>query len=370
MANFLRTAEGFDIYSSGNIATTNFPWYVVDATRTGNVTSAGGVFGGNALVFSGGTTTSTNGLDYQYATTANPSSSATSAGTKAMFGFGFWFNATAATAGTTQVLLQLGSSTTTGQYSMLGYTYAAGNLSLIFPTNTTFTTSPFSYPILTNAWYWIDIRWVVNSSPASWTYSYRVNDVEVATGTLTWGSNLIAAGNPWNRFRFNTNSQINYRIDDMVIRAVSNADTDYAIAGGTPALTDIPFMTARRIYAASATGNGTQNDWASSDGGTTPNWQAATDPTGVKYVVASDVNQTDLYKWSVSGSPTDIQGVVYRGASQKFSSVQPVKKVGSTVSNMTVGSGANRFIAVAENDGSSAWTSSSIAAAEFGQKSI
>jgi hypothetical protein len=186
---------------------------------------------------------------------------------------------------------------------------------------------------------------------------------------LTWGANNFSAGQFANRLKFYVSTNVDWKIDDLCLRTVSGADSNY---DGTvpPAVDDINALTPRRIYVFDPVANGDTTQWTASDG-TTPNYQAATDPTGAKYVVANAAGLTDLYKFQApaGATPTGITAVSYRGSSTKSGLIQPVKKVGSTTSNVKTNSGPNRFIGFSETDGTSAWTEASIEAAAFGQTS-
>jgi hypothetical protein len=101
-----------------------------------------------------------------------------------------------------------------------------------------------------------------------------------------------------------------------------------------------------------------------------PNYQAATDPTGTKYVAADATNLTDLYKWQLP-PVDDIKAVVMRGASTRYQNVQASYKTptGSITQFKKNVSNPSEYLSVCENDGTDQWTTASIQAAEFGQTS-
>jgi len=373
-ANYTRAQEGFDLYTAGVISSTNYPWYVSSAPLAGVITAGGGVFGGNSMNFSGGPGTSASGFERAIPSVARlyNDGAGSLAASRSLWGFGFWFNATRMVNGS-NMLLGLGTSAVAGNaYQFFGYQQVSGAPSLVFPSNITSPlSSPYLYPIVADAWYWVDIMFAINAFNANtWRATYLVDSNVVQSDVaLTWGSNNFASGNLANRLKFYVASNIDYKIDDLVIRTANGSDADW-VGSTPPVLADINALPARRIYSFPATANGSVNQWASSDG-TTPNYQAATDPTGAKYVVADSAGLQDLYKWNAPGgtTPTGITAISYRGASTKSALIQPIKKVGSTISNMKVDSGPNRFFAVSENDGTNPWTQASIEAAEFGQQS-
>lgn len=371
---YMKAAEGFDIYLNGPIATSDYPWTVVDATRTATITPDAGAFpGAKALAFTGGTTSAVPGLQYSFPTELRAGYNTALATDRGVVGIGFWFNMNQMNSAVTSWLLQLGSSTQAGVYNLFGVTAAAvGSASMIFATNmNTPATAPVTYPIIANAYYWVDIRFAIDSTARTWNYEYRVNDVVIASGTATWTSVLIAAGNKMDRLGLLATQYLQWKMDDLVVRSACAADADWA--GSTPTVVaDISPMTSRRITIAAPVSNGTVNQWTSSNPGV-PNYQAATDPTGAMYVSSTDIDQTDLYKFAAQGAaPSDISGVIYRGASPKLGSINPQFKGTSGVQTdmSPQSSGASRFVAVSESNEGVKWTAASIAAAEFGQKSI
>lgn len=375
--NYTRGQEGFDIYSPGVISTTNYPWIVSDSTKAGVIAANAGAFtGGNALRFSGGTATASTGFDRDIErSTAQVfnAGAGTPVANRSLWGIGFWFNATRMV-NANSPLLALGTSANSAQaYQIFGYQQVGGAAALTFPSNiTNLTSSPFTYPIVSNAWYWVDILFAINAVNANtWSASYIVDGNVIQNGVaLTWGTQVIGQNNLMNRLKFYVSSNVDWLMDDLVLRTVSGADAEYQ--GSTPpVVADINALPARRIYTYDAVSNGDTDQWSTSDAGATANYLAATDPTGAKYVVANAAGLVDLYKFQkpAGSSPTGITSLCYRGSSTKAGLIQPVKKVGSTTSNLTVASGPNRFLGISENDGTNPWTDTSITAAQFGQQS-
>jgi hypothetical protein len=69
-AQFIASAEGFDIYPSGTLAA-NYPWFVTNSAIAGQINLSAGAFGGAALTFpvSGAPTSLTSGFEYQFPST-------------------------------------------------------------------------------------------------------------------------------------------------------------------------------------------------------------------------------------------------------------------------------------------------------------
>lgn len=155
----------------------------------------------------------------------------------------------------------------------------------------------------------------------------------------------------------------------MVIQAVSGADSTWPLgAGVNPTPETLPGISARRIYALTATANGSLVQMTPS--GAEPNWQSATDKTGANFVTATAVGQTDTYKWTAP-TMSDIRAVSIRGNSNRYQNLNGSFKTsaGGTLTQMTTNNGPSVYIGIAETDGTNAWTTASINAGEFGQTS-
>lgn len=368
---YLKAAEGFDIYPDGSIATSNYPWNVSAAISSGNILSNAGAFAGSkALTFTGGTTVAVSGLQYTFPTNMRSGYNTALATDRGVVGIGFWFNMNQMTTPFTAWLLSLGSSTAAGVYNLFGITAAAlGAASMQFNAP---AGAPITYPIISNVFYWVDIRFAIDSQARVWSYEYRVNDSVISSGTIPWTAVAIAATNKLDRLYMYMMNQFQWKIDDLVVRSACAADADWG-GSGPVVVADILPMTSRRIYKIDPASNGTINEWTSSEEGV-PNYEAATDPTGALFVTSTDVGQTDLYKFAVpAGSdPTDISAVIYRGASPKLGSINPqlIGADGLQKDMSPQSSGVARFVGVSESNSDGPWTAASIAAAQFGQKSI
>lgn len=373
---YLVAAEGFDIYTSGTIAA-NYPWYVTNTSLAGQINASGGAFGGGALTFpaTGSPSTSTSGFEYQFPSTLQQVQGGTVAtGNSGVFSFSGWINVTSMTANTAGTLFGIGSSTGgSAVQPLLNISNAnSSGLNLQFVTNANNSTSvPYNYNIQFNTYYWIQIQiaWYATSATVSvMRASFSVNGAQVQTDIpMTWNSNNFAAGQILNRVKFYASNFVTYFIDDMVIQAVSGADSRWPLAAGTnPTPELIPAMPPRRIYAVPATGAGSSTQWTPS--GSEPNWQSATDATGTNFVTAQASGLLDTYKWNCP-AVTDVRAVVLRGSSNRYQNVNGAFKTNSTSSVTTIptNSNASRHISVSETiDGTNAWTQTSINAAEFG----
>lgn len=378
VAQFIASAEGFDIYSSGAIPA-NYPWYVINSTLQGQINSSGGAFGGGALTFptSAAGASLATGFEYQFPSTMTPIRGNVSAGGQGAFAVNFWLNVNSMTAGS-GTLLGLGTAGTPGiVYPLLNISQSSTtgtNLQFITNLNSP-TSSPYNFNIQLNTYYWVQLQFAYYStsstaSTGTWLATYSINGTVLQSALpLTWSADVFTAGLFANRLKFYCSNFIDYFIDDLVIQAVSNADSTWPVAGGSfPVPTTVPSISARRIYAIPATAAGSVTQWTPS--GSEPNWQSATSPTNANFVTATAVAQTDTYKWTC---PTagDIRGVVMRGNSNRYQNVNATFTVnaGSTLAQMNTTDGPSLYIGVAETDGTNAWTTASINAAEFGQTS-
>ncbi len=360
---FLAGAEGFDIYAAGVIGAA-FPWYVDNASFAGAITASVGAFGGNALKFAVAAS-NTAGMEYQFPSTMQVMRSLGTAGGSGAFGVCGWISLGTAT-GTvaTDILMAIGTSAlSTELYPLIGQSYSvASGLQLVFPsTVVNLTTTPNVFAVTPNTYYWVGVYFSYSPTGVM-KMTVTINGATVFTDlTITWAADQFVAGQIVNRLKLYSGVVASWMIDDMIIQAVSSADTLYP--GGTPTPETIPQFSPRQISLATATGNGTVNQWAAS--GAEPNWQSATDPTGVNYVVASAANQSDRYKWTTSAS--DIKAVIYKGKSNRYAQVSPVSYNGTTQTTMATTNGPSEFIGISENDGTNLWTAASIGSGEFGQ---
>jgi hypothetical protein len=361
---FIAGAEGLDIYPAGAIGNV-FPWYQTNATYQGTIKAGAGAFAGNALSFAAASLNA-SGQEMQFSSTMQVMKNLASAGGSGAFGVCGWINVGAPVANGTDTLLGLGTSMSgTPVIPLLGLTNSSnGGLNLVLPSSvSSLTTNPHLLAITPNTQYWIGVY-----------FAYKPNGLLTATlclsGTpvftdvaLTWTSDVFTAGQIANRLKFFAATTAPWQIDDVIIQAVSSADTALW-PSGTITPETIPQFSPRQISLATVTGNGTLNQWEAS--GSQPNYQSATDPTGANSVIATGINLTDRYVWTTEAN--DVKAVVYRGQSTRYGQISPVQFTNGQQTRMPAAlSGPSEFIAFSENDGTSPWTASSINSAEFGQ---
>ncbi|QRE00314.1 hypothetical protein [Burkholderia phage BCSR5] len=369
---FVVAAESFDIYSNGNLST-DYPWFITNAALTPQININAGAFNQGALTMPtvGAPAALTSGAEYQFPSTMQLLRGSTLAGTKSLFAFSGWLNVNNMGNGN-GTLLGLGSTLNSGvAYPLLNISQSAtSGLNLQFVTNINSPTStPFNFNLALNTYYWITLAFSFEGTAAgsgSLKASYFVNDTPLLQNQqIAWTSDIFIQGQPANRLKLYGANFINYFWDDWVIQCVSSADPEWP-APATVQPDVLPHIPARHIQVYSAVGPGSHAEWQSDAG--EPNWQAATDPTGLKYVVANDLGLRDTYKWS-GPAMNDIRGVVLRSASQRYQNVIGVSQPqGATdVKQPTkVGNGPSHAISVLEDDGTNQWTSATLAAAEFG----
>jgi hypothetical protein len=364
---FVAHAEGLDIYSVGAIGNA-FPWFETNSTYQGQIVAGAGAFGGNALSFAA-SGANASGQELQFPSTMQLMRSLATAGGSGAFGVSAWIEiGNPVVTGNIDTLLALGTSQASGEvFPILGLTNSGtAGLNLVLPsTMASLSTSPHLLALTPNNYLWVGIY-----------FSYKPTGVLTATlclagsaifedVTVTFATDVFTAGQIVNRLKFYSATTASWTIDDIIIQAVSSADAIWP-APTTLAPELIPQFSPREISLATATGNGPVDQMTPS--GSESNYQSATDPTGANSVIATAINQTDLYTFSTQA--TDIKGVVYRGASPKYNNLSAVQYVGSTQTTMGVtSSGPNEFIGVSENDGTNPWTAASFAAAAFGQTS-
>jgi hypothetical protein len=378
VAQFIAAQEGFDIYTSGNIPA-NYPWFVTDSTKQGQINASAGAFGGGALTFptTGAGSSLASGFEYQFPSTMSMIRGNTANGGKGAFAINGWLNINTMSVGS-GTLLALGTAGVPGSfYPLLNISNSStGGINLQFITNiNTPTSAPYNFNIQLNTYYWIQLQFSYYSpsstaSAAVLQATYTINGTAVQMDIpVTWSADSFSGAQIANRLKFYCSNFISYFWDDLVIQAVSNADTNWPLgAGVNPTPEALPSITPRRIYAIAATANGSLVQMTPS--GAQPNWQSATDTTGANYVTATAIGQTDTYKWNAPAM-SDIRAVSIRGNSNRYQNLNGSFKTssGGTLTQMTTNNGPSRYIGIAETDGTSAWTTASINAAEFGQTS-
>jgi hypothetical protein len=377
IAQFIAAAEGFDIYPSGALAA-NYPWYTINSTLQGQINTSGGAFGGGALTFptSAAGTSLASGFEYQFPSTLGMIRGNTAAGGSGAFAINGWLNVNSMNVGS-GTLLGLGVAGVPGEvYPLLNISNtAAGGTNLQFVTNINSpSSSPYNFNIQLNTYYWIQLQFAYHStsttaSTAVLTATYTINGTALQVDIpVTWSADQLTAGQVVNRLKFYCSNFVSYFWDDLVIQAVSSADPSWPLGAGVyPTPETLPSITARRIYALTANANGSLSQWTPS--GAEPNWQSAADTTGANYVTATAAGQTDTYKYTAPAL-SDVRAVTIRGNSNRYQNVNGAFiPSGGTLTQMNTNNGPSRYIGVAENDGSNAWTNTSINAAEFGQTS-
>ncbi len=275
-------------------------------------------------------------------------------------------------------LLGLGTAGVPGSvYPLLNISNTtAGGVNLQFVTNINSPTSaPYNFNIQLNTYYWVQLQFAYHSPSSTATAAvlqatYTINGTTLQTDIpVTWSADVFSGTQVANRLKFYCSNFIQYFVDDLMIQAASGADANWPLAAGTyPTPETAPAISARRLYALTATANGSLTQMTPS--GSEPNWQSATDPTGANYVTATATGQTDTYKWTAPAM-SDIRAVTIRGNSNRYQNLNGTFKTSSTsgVTQMTTSNGPSRYIGVAETDGTNPWTTASINAAEFGQTS-
>lgn len=376
VAQFIAAQEGFDIYSAGNIPA-NYPWFVTDSTKQGQINASAGAFGGGALTFPVSGASMASGFEYQFPSTMSMIRGNTTTAGKGAFAINGWLNVSTMSNGS-GTLLALGTAGVPGSfYPLLNIsTTSAGGTNLQFVTNINSPTSaPYNFNIQLNTYYWVQMQFSYYSasstaSSAVLMASYSVNGTSLLTDqVVTWSSDVFSGTQLANRLKFYASNFISYFWDDMVIQAVSGADSTWPLgAGVNPTPETLPGISARRIYALTATANGSLVQMTPS--GAEPNWQSATDKTGANFVTATAVGQTDTYKWTAP-TMSDIRAVSIRGNSNRYQNLNGSFKTsaGGTLTQMTTNNGPSVYIGIAETDGTNAWTTASINAGEFGQTS-
>jgi hypothetical protein len=375
---FIAAQEGFDIYPNGALAA-NYPWFVTNAAQQGQINSTAGAFGGCALTFptSGAGSTLVSGFEYQFPSTMSMIRGNTATAGKGSFAISGWLNISTMSAGS-GTLLGLGTAGVPGSfYPLLNVSNStAGGTNLQFITNINSpTSSPYNFNIQLNTYYWVQLQFSYYSatstaSSAVLQATYTINGAAVQTDIpVTWTADVFSGAQIANRLKFYASNFVSYFWDDLMIQAVSGADTNWPLgAGVNPTPETVPSISARRIYALAATGNGSLTQMTPS--GAQPNWQSATDTTGANYVLATAIGQTDTYKWNAPAM-SDVRAVSIRGNSNRYQNLNGSFKTsaGGTLTQMATNNGASRYIGIAETDGTNAWTTASINAAEFGQSS-
>lgn len=386
--NFIKDFVGFDAMQTG-IVVQDFPHYVIGATYAPQITTGTGKFAGQGLSCNRAPSTTVGvGIQRQFPSTSvminTPNTS--DPANKALWQWSGWLriDTIAATLAASPIVsLTSSGSASTAAIPLIGVLNNTSNgLNLVFPTNmsslASLATSPTLVAIQTGLYYFISIRITSGMATSQIRASYVVSGATIVdNGTITMTATPTGT-NPVNRWQQHSSTNYTYTLDDVTVQTVNGTDADWpgGFTDEVPNLPvgagDMPVMTPRRVYLASATANGSINEWESSNS-EVPNYQAATN--GVDFVQATDSGQTDLYKFTVDAGATDILAVNYNASSNKYLSVNPSLKytsAGSQVDNPGVPQkGSNRILTVVEQaDTDTPWTVASFEAAEFGQISL
>ncbi len=361
---YLAGIEGFDAYVSGAFSSSNYPWTVYNTTYTGSISGTTGAFGTNSLAFAVNSANG-SGLCYQFPSTMSPIKAGT---VSQVFSWNGWISVGSTSNVATDTLLALCSSSTpsSGGFAILGLSYSSTTgLNLLFPsTLAAITTSPYTYAIAPNTYYWVSI--IISIVPGTVTATYAIGGTNFQTAVgITWPADYFTTGQIANMIRFCSPRVATVNYDDMVVQAVSSSDSSWP--GGTISPSTIPQFQPQKVTNAIPVSNGSIIQWSAS--GSEPNYQSATDITGANTVLATATSETDLYNWTAVGV-TNVKALCYRGNSTRYGNITPQKYVSSVQSAFqTVTFAPSRFVALSENDGTNAWTAASIAAASFGQES-
>jgi hypothetical protein len=386
--NIIKNGVGFDTigYPSGTLAT-NWPWRIITSASAPSIVTGAGAFSGNALAFNAGSTPA-QAAAYFFPSTGQFMRNSTANTGVYMYGMNFWLNCTVAPTSTTALPLVQWSTqaSLTSVIPCLGIMNpTSGGLQIAFPsTVASIATSPYTLPISTGTYYWVSCAFVGYPNGQLFA-TYTVNGITLQSNVaITYGSDPIST-NICNAAVFygGGTTMGQYEIDDLVIQASSGADSDWIPGGGgtstptSPTMAQFPIMSPRRIYNLPLTSNGSVTQFTTMDGGTTPNWQAASEG-GSAYTQATATGQTDLYKTSAASgisNLTNVIGLVVSSNTNRYLSVEPTERDSSTgtiVQNPgIVSKGVSSFISVQEQNQSGAvWSATTIGNAEFGATSI
>lgn len=357
-------AEGFDIYSAGSISNA-YPWKVVNSSYNGSIVSSAGKFGGNKLAFTSTNTSPAIGTSYNFPSTVTM----TRTGGTAFIAFSGWIFVDAVTTTGNYKLVSVGSSSDTSKYyDILGVSRSStGDLTLIFPSNIQdITSSPVAFPVTASNSYWVDIK-IAWYPTGNMTASYEINGGKFTTDrVITWATDSLGANATVNMFHFWSSSVYSWGIDDMIIQNCSSFDANWSM-GTMPVSSNVPSLGPRQIFPVTVTGNGSQNDWESSNNNV-PNYQAATN--GTDSISTQTSGAIDLYTVAVDSGILDVSAVIVRGSGQKPGNVLPIAKSGSTLSTSVSNGGGTEFVGILETNNGTQWTASSINSGEFGLKGL
>ncbi|QDH83706.1 hypothetical protein [Achromobacter phage Motura] len=367
------------------------PFYVLDATRTPQVTTGTGKYPGYGLsVNRAPSATTAAAMRVRFPSTGilnNGSGSANA--NKALFQWAGWvrFNTVANTLAA-QPVIGIGSSATAATVfsSIIGILNNTTNgLNLLFPTNlSAIGTSPIMVAIQLGVYYWIDVRLYCDNTAVAADRvkaTYRISGATVADNvsvTLIAGTSPNNVTDSWLPF---SSTSFDYSLSVQTMSAVSGADADWppgfttgtansAVSGANT----LPEMKPQQFGKLTADADGSIIQWQSSAPGV-DNYVAATN--GTDFVQALQSDETDLYKFvpPVGVTLANVNAVKYRLQTNKYMSVLPSMK-DTAADPLQTGNGVvDRGIGalsmiVEQGKDDTAWTDASIRAAEFGQTSV
>jgi hypothetical protein len=360
---YIADFDGFDGYQTGTVVT-NYPWTVTNASFVGSITGGAGAFGTNALVVPV-SASNTGGTQYQFPSTMQPIKAGS---VSQVFSWSGWISVGTPTVAASDIIVGMGSTATptSGGIGILGLSYSTTTgLNLLFgSTLSSVISTPYTFAIQPNTYYWVSIAMSFGSGLCTATYAIGGTAIQTNV-SISWPADYFTAGQFANTIRFATSRIAATSYDDIVVQAVSSSDANWP--GGTVQPSLVPAMPPQQVRNGVAVSNGPILQWAAS--GALPNYQSATDLSGANTVIASDVSQTDLYNWTATGA-TSIKALRYKGNSSRYGNVNPQQYISAVQSNFPlINFGPSRFIGISENDGTNAWTATSVAAASFGQES-
>lgn len=363
MAKFITGVNGFDNLSTGVLQSKGF-WLQKDAVSGASI-DTGGVFGGNRLHFTNNGLANAVKLERLIPAVMQLLRASSNPAGTGIFSASFWFQPGSGATGLVP-LLAIGDAI--NKYDLFGYSNA-GNGVLYFPSNfNNLSDNPITLNLQNSDPVWVTLSfayWPMGRIVASYSINtyFRKSNFQ-----LSWASDALTGAGYVDRFKFYQGSY-DYSIDDLVLQTVISSDSAWPVtSGNNPAPGNIGILGPRRIYNATATGNGAVDNWEPSAG---QNYQAATSKTGDYVLTDNIVNATDLYQWAVDSGVTDVNAVQLSGKATVPSMIQVVASNNGTVGairNVNGHTAPQAFEAVAETDGTNPWTAASVNAAQFGMK--
>src|SRR6202012_6011073 len=118
------------------------------------------------------------------------------------------------------VIVGLGSAATplSGGIGFLGLSYSTtAGLNLLFPsTLSAVITSPYTFAIQPNTYYWVSIA--ISFAAGVWTATYAIGGTAIQTNvSITWPADYFTAGQFANTIRFAASRIASTSYDDIVV---------------------------------------------------------------------------------------------------------------------------------------------------------